>query len=62
MDNKELHDNFLKDFEELLKKYDAYFTIDFEPDGWSHRDIPVINFNWQDERSYSEFRLPSCIG
>lgn len=62
MENKELHENFLKDFKELLKKYDAEFSIDFETEGWSHKDVPTIHFNWNEERGLvKELKLPNYI-
>lgn len=60
MENKELHENFLKDFKELLKKYDAEFNLDWC--SYDREDKPMIMFNSQyPNREYSELRLPRYI-
>lgn len=62
MENKELHENFLKDFKELLRKYDACFEVFFETEGWYHKDVPVITFEYNNERGIVEdLRLHNYI-
>lgn len=60
--NDKLHEEFLEDFKQLLKKYKAEFSIDFQADGWSHKEVPVVNFGHiEDIRHYSCLELPSFI-
>ncbi len=60
--SKQLHDSFIKDFRELLKKYDAEFSVEFHAEGWSHKDVPTINFNYDERRGIVEpLELPSYI-
>lgn len=51
---KQLHDSFIKDFRELLKKYDAEFSVEFHTERWSHKDVPTINFNYDERRGFIE--------
>lgn len=57
--DKELHEEFLEDFKQLLKKYKAEFSIEFQVDGWSHKDVPTVHFGHVGHYSYLEF--PSFI-
>ena len=65
MTNKEqLHQNFLKDFNELLEKYNAIFQVSDILDGF----VPSIVFpsyydceNDKLEREYSILELPTYI-
>jgi hypothetical protein len=57
-DTEQLHQDFMRDFNELLKRYDAVFEL--------YDGIPEINFNgiYQDGetiRSYSEITLNTYI-
>lgn len=62
MDNKELHEEFLKDFKELLKKYDAEFYTEFQVNGWFTNDVPMIQFNYNNDRgSIEDLILPKYI-
>lgn len=59
---KTTHEEFIKDFKELLKKHDAEFVVEFESKGWYHKDVPTINFNWNEQRGVVEsLELPSYI-
>lgn len=63
IDNKDkLHEEFLEDFKQLLKKYNAEFSLDFENHNWHSTDVPTIHFmNIGDIRNYSRLELPSFI-
>lgn len=62
MDNNKLHNDFLKYFKELLKKYDACFEVFFETNGWLHNYVPVITFAYNNERGIVEdLRLHNYI-
>lgn len=65
METEEIHEAFLSDLSALLKKYDASFNIDFRVDGWSHKNVPTIEFNGvyegDNKRDYSVLDLPSYI-
>ena len=57
-DIKQLHQDFLRDFSELLQRYDAEFDV--------YEDIPEVFFRgiYQDGetiRPYSYIKLPSYI-
>lgn len=59
---KEIHEEFINDFKLLLNKYDAEFNVNFVSEGWSHRDVPTISFNWNKDRGViEELILPSYI-
>ena len=60
--DKELHKEFLEDFRQLLKKYNAEFSLDFENHNWDSTDVPTIHFGYiEDIRDYSRLELPSFI-
>lgn len=68
IDTKQLHQDFLRDFTELLEKYNAIFAISDYGD-WdnSHRvaciDFPS-NYDYvsdESAREYSELQLPDYI-
>lgn len=64
MKKEELHSNFLKEFEELLKKYDAEFNMDFCIRDGIDKPMVMFNENHDDKlniREYSELKLPSYI-
>lgn len=45
-----------------MKKYEAESSADFQVDGWSHKDVPVVHFGHiGDIRYYSYLELPSFI-
>lgn len=60
--NGKLHKEFLRDFKQLLKKYSAEFSLDFENHNWHSTDVPTIHFEFiEDIRHYSRLKLPSFI-
>lgn len=61
--NDKLHKEFLEDFKQLLKKYNAEFSLDFETHNWNSTDVPTIHFGYIGGiRDYSRLELPSFIG
>lgn len=60
--NDKLHKEFLEDFKQLLKKYNAEFSLDFENHNWNSADVPTIHFGYiENIRYYSRLELPSFI-
>ena len=64
----QLHQDFLKDFTELLKKYNAIFEITDYGDGYNSHRVACIDFHSNydyvsDElvRDFSELQLPDYI-
>ena len=68
-ETEQLHQDFLKDFTELLEKYNARFEVEYmEDDGYFSRKVPCIGFNSQYDyvsdnlvRNYSTIELPDYI-
>lgn len=59
---EKIHEDFINDFKLLLKKHDAEFNLDFTTEGWSHKDVPTINFNYREDRGFvKDLVLPNYI-
>lgn len=59
---KDLHEQFRKEFQELLKKYNAEFAVNHHIRGYYTEDVPVIEFSAEFSdgkvtREYSEMKL-----
>ena len=68
IDNEQLHQDFLNDFTELLKKYNAIFEVNDYGDGYNSHRVACIEFssnydyvNDNSVRDFSEFQLPDYI-
>jgi hypothetical protein len=68
MTTEQLHQEFLCDFTELLKKYNARFEVEYMDDGYYSHRVPCIEFNSQYDyvsdnlvREYSTIELPDYI-
>jgi hypothetical protein len=67
-ETEQLHQDFLKDFTELLEKYNARFEVEYMDDGYFSHKVPCIGFNSQYDyvsdnlvRNYSTIELPDYI-
>ena len=67
-ETEQLHQDFLKDFTKLLKKYNARFEVEDMGDGYNSHRVPCIGFNSQYDnvsdylvRDYSTIELPNYI-
>ena len=45
IETEQLHQDFLKDFTELLEKYNARFEVEDMGDGYNSHRVPCIGFN-----------------
>lgn len=68
IDNNQLHKEFLKDFTELLEKYNAVFDVEERGDGYNSHRVPCIdfpsNYDYVSDklvRDYSSLQLPDYI-
>ena len=64
-ETEQLHQDFLKDFTELLEKYNARFEVEYMDDGYFSHKVPCIGFNSHVSdnlvRNYSTIELPDYI-
>lgn len=65
-DTEQLHQNFLNDFTELLRRYNAIFEVNDYGDGYNSHRVACIEFisNYyasDKPRDFSEFQLPDYI-
>jgi hypothetical protein len=67
-DTEQLHQDFLRDFKELLQRYNARFEVEDMGDGYNSHRVPCIGFNSEYYivngnlvRDYSTIELPDYI-
>lgn len=65
MDEVELHNDFLRDLSDLLKKYDAELYTEFRSKGWHGEDVMVIEFkgiyDGKNKSEYSKLDIPKYL-
>jgi predicted protein tyrosine phosphatase len=67
-ETEQLHQDFLRDFTELLKKYNAVFEVEETSNGYNSHRVPCIdfpsNYDYTSDklvRDYSNLQLPDYI-